>query len=200
MSTRYVPAILALVALALVPTIVHTYVGVVAADGHSTAVIPWQLDGVAGIDTNRSAAWVKETFGADDFIERRYAGATLFVARSYDAKRLYHHPELGVAYGIHYETARVIRIPSPSGEIALHLLEGDRAVAAYAVVHDGTFVEDPIRFQVRQALSMLVNPRKPTTLFFAHSSGASPPAESPAVRVVVAAVESFMTQTPLEPR
>jgi hypothetical protein len=193
-STRYVPAVIALVSLAIVPTVVHSYVGVTVQDGRTTGAIPRRLDGIDGIDTNRSAAWVREAFAADDFIERRHGGVTLFVARGFDAKRLYHHPELGVAYGRQYSASRTVRVPSGSREVALHLLIGDGGLAGYALLYDDEFIEDPMSFQVRQAFAMLFNPRKQTTLFFAHGPASPDPLASPVVHIVVSAIDSFVAQ------
>jgi hypothetical protein len=191
-STRYLPATAVLLALALVPTVVHTYVGLTASDGKRTTDIARELDGSQGVDTTRSPIWVRENFAADDFIERRYGtGVTLFVARSYDAKRLYHHPELGVAYGRSYDTVSLVRVPSPSGLVPVQVLSGKGGLACYALLFDGEFVENPLRFQAKQVFSMMFGPRKEMTLFFAHSPSAGEPSSSPAMRILLAAVDGF---------
>jgi len=200
-STRYLPAAAIMLALALVPTFVHTYVGLTAADGKTTAGIPRELDGVQGVDTARNAIWVRENFGAEDFIERRYGSdVTLFVARSYDAKRLYHHPELGAAYGRSYDKASVARIPMTSGPVPIHVLTGPGGLASYALLYNDEFVENPMWFQATQVFSMLFGPRREMTLLFAHGPGSREPSTSPTMRILRAAVESFRRPRPAEAR
>ncbi len=107
-STRYLHTIGGIFALALIPTVMHTYVGMSHEDGRTTGAIAHQLAGFEGVATSRSPAWVKNVYESDDFIERRYGGdVTLFVARSYDLKALYHHPELAIAHGLSYDSASI---------------------------------------------------------------------------------------------
>jgi len=200
-STRYLTGTAILLALALVPTFVHSYVGLTADDGKTTARIPRELDGVQGLDTARNKTWVKENFGAEDFIERRYGGdVTLFVARSYDAKRLYHHPELGAAYGRSYDKVTLTPIPSSSGPIPVYVLTGPGGLASYALLYNDKFVENPMWFQATQVFSMLFGPRREMTLFFAHGPGSREPGTSPTMRILRAAVESFHQPGPAEAR
>ena len=195
-SNRYLPATATLLAFALVPTVLHTYVGITESDGKTTGAISRSLADQTGVDTGRSAVWVQENFEATDFIERRYPGeVTLFVARSYDPKRLYHHPELGAAYGRGYDSTDVVRIPKPSGAVPVHVLTGQGGLACYVLLYDGEFVENPWSFQARQVISMLASPRRQMTLFFAHGPAASDATKSPVARIVVAAVDSFLAQT-----
>jgi hypothetical protein len=190
-STRYAPAVTILLAFALIPTIRSSYVGAQAHDGRSTGKIPIMLAGQFGSDTQRGTAWAKKTLSADDAIERRYgSNVTLFVGRSYDAKQLYHHPELGVAYGRSY-SASGTRPASERPEVVLHWLTGQEAWALYALAYEDTFVSDPIRFELRRALTNLVRPREPMTLFFVHGRGQAPP-EGEAV--LLAAIDSFRSQ------
>jgi hypothetical protein len=192
-STRYLYAVMLLLALALIPTVIHSYVGLAASDGKTARGISSTLAGAEGMDTSRSPSWAREHFMADDFIERRYgADATLFVARSYDMKRLYHHPELAAAWGRSYNSAVVARVPSRVGPVTVHVLTGLGGLACYVLLYDGEFVERPYLFHSQQALAMLFGPKKQTTLFFAHGPAATVPADSPVMRIVVAAVEDFV--------
>jgi hypothetical protein len=196
-STRFASITAALLVLALVPTVVHTYVRVTDSDGRTTAAIARQLHGIEGIDTDRNAGWVRDMFGIHDFVERRYgADVTLFVGRGYDAKRLYHHPELGLAYGRRYDTAEVVHLPAASASVPVHVLRGPGGLACYVLLYNNGFVEKPLEFQITQAFSMLFGPRRQMTLFFAHEPSASEPANSPAVRVLLAAVDNFYAQRP----
>ena len=107
-SARYLPAIGALLALACIPTVLHSYIGPRLEDGHSVTALPLRLNGLDGRESERSPAWVLELYGTSDFVERKYGAAlTLFVARSADPKGLYHHPENGVAHGDGYGRAVV---------------------------------------------------------------------------------------------
>jgi hypothetical protein len=198
-ATRYLYAIAAMLAIAMVPTVIHSYVGLSVLDGKTTAAIDHTLDGRLGTDTNRSPEWVRDNFSAEDFIERRYGDVTLFVARSYDLKSLYHHPELGAAYRRSYDSHQIESLPSRSGSIPVHILSGMGGQAAYVLLYNQSFVEEPMWFHARQAIAMLVRPKRQMTLFFAH--GPTPAAtDSPVIRVLLASLESFQSQTPTTAR
>ena len=200
-SSRSLAATAALLALALIPTVVHTYVGITATDGRTSGAVAHQLKGVEGVDTQRSAGWVTQYFGTEDFIERRYGtDVTLFVARGYDPKRLYHHPELALAYGRSYDSVNIVHVSSPAKSVPVHVLTGPGGLACYALLYDDEFVEKPLQFQAKQAISMLFSPRRQMTLFFARESASADPNESPAVRILLAAVESFLAQPSTESR
>lgn len=190
-STRYAPAVTVLLALALIPTVRNTYVDARTPDGRSTQAIPAVLAGIAGSPTERGAGWAKKGLAADDAIERRYgAGITLFVARSFDAKQLYHHPELAVAYGRSFNASGT-RLAASRPDVTVHWLTGDNVWAMYVLAYGDTFVSDPLRFELRRAITNLVRPRGAMTLFFVHGRG-QPPPDSEAL--LVAAVDSFGSQ------
>jgi hypothetical protein len=200
-SPRHLRTIACLLALALIPTVIHSYVGMTVSDGRTTAVISRSLAGMDGIDTNRSPSWAKEHFRSDDFIERRYGtGGTLFVARGYDAKALYHHPELAVAYARSYDSATVQQVSTSSASIPVHVLTGLGGLACYVLLYEDEFIERPMLFHAGQALAMLFGPRKQTTLFFAHGPAAADPSRSPVMQLLLAAVESFQAQPPAASR
>ena len=84
-------------------------------DGRTLQSIPMSLAGRYGSATERGTRWAATTLEAEDAIERRYGpDVTLFAARSFDAKQLYHHPELAVAYGSSYSSSgvRPRRVPA----------------------------------------------------------------------------------------
>ena len=191
-SRRYLGGLAALLALALIPTVLHTYVDVSIADGKSSRDVPAVLLGNTWADTGRNPAWVHDNFASDDFIERRYQDVTLFVGRSYDPKSLYHHPELGLAYGQTFEPMAISTAASAAGPIPLHVLSGERQLAVYALLYDGAFVADPVRFQLTHAFRMLIAPRRQMTLFFAHGAPAGAPLDSLVGRAVIAAAEQFV--------
>lgn len=202
-STRYLPAICLLVALALVPTIIHSYSDEALGDGLTTATIPVTLADFASVPSGRSATWGKQRFDSDDWIERTYASQAdsvrLTVVRSYDPKRLYHHPELAIAYGTSFEGRETRPLPVRP-DIPVHILRPAPGVAAHAmyVLHyDGRFVADPMMFQIRTAGELLFTRRKPMTLFFVLDPSARVGADKEklgASRVLLAAIDSFLAQ------
>jgi hypothetical protein len=201
MSARYLPALAVLLVLALVPTVIHGYLGATVADGRSAAAIPLRLASVEGRPTDRPASVVFDTFAANDFVERQYGpDLLLFVARAYDAKRLYHHPELAVAYGDAYERARIVRRPDRP-DVPVHLLEGRQGrLSVYALHYQDEFIADPIRFQLRNALTLLGRPRSLTTLFFVRARGSTDAdVRSPAEDLLHAAIDAFLSQPGTSP-
>jgi len=204
MSVRYAAPVALVLLLALLPTAIHSYVGLRVDDGLTTAVIPSTLAGFHGTKTSRSASWGEKRFDSADWIERSYTSSNqnvrLVVARSFDLKKLYHHPELAAADGIDLRPAGIQR--SASGPTVVHTLESavaNRQLVMYALLYDGVFVENPIRFQLQTAGKLLVGGRRQMTLFFVHQ--ASVPAEQPAedtaaATILRAAVGAFVQQQP----
>ena len=196
-AARHLPGLAVLLALACVPTILHSYMGATLEDGRTAAAVPARLNGLDGHPTDRSAAWVLDKYGATDFIERQYGpDTTLFVARSYDAKRIYHHPEHGVARGDGYERATLTRLPARP-EVPLFVLKGSQdRLSVYTLLYQDEFVSDPIRFQLRNAFTSLIRPRMPMTLFFVRGRGEQTRAAgmSSAETLLLAAVDGFFAQ------
>ncbi len=173
MSSRFAPAICALLAIALVPTFIHSYSDSAVVDGRSTSAIPEALAGYTSTPSDRNATWGERRFESADWTERIYADGRdqvrLTVVRSYDPKSLYHHPELAVAYGTDYVRSEVRHFPQRP-DVPVHMLYTDRpggSVVMYVLHYDERYVENPIPFQLRIAAELLVSGRKPMTLFFA---------------------------------
>lgn len=204
-STRYVPAACIVVALALVPTLIHSYGAEEGADGRSAATVPEVLDGRPSSPSDRSATWGKRRFDSDDWIERVYAKPgsrerlRLTVVRSYDAKTLYHHPELAVSYGMAFAGEEIARMPGRE-DVPLHVLKpdvGTRARAIYALHYDEGFIENPILFQLQNAVELLFSRRRPLTLFFVtdpEAEAAAPLDQWPAVPLLFSAIDAFSKQ------
>ena len=202
MSPRFAAPVALVLLLALLPTAIHSYVGLRADDGLTITAIPETLDGFVGTKTTRNPTWGQRRFDATEWIERNYRSGSrdvrLVVVRSFDLKKLYHHPELAVAYGTDLRAAGITRIPS--GPDAVHVLEsagGPRQIALYTLMYDDGFVEDPIWFQLRTAGKLLVSGRKQMTLFFAHQADVpdGDAAEKSAAAVVLkSAVAAFRQQ------
>lgn len=208
-SSRYAVPVLLLLCLAAVPTVIHSYIERPASDGRSAAAIPMQLDGQFGRPSGRRPTWGAERFGSDDWIERRYPGPAqivLFVGRSLDAKRLYHHPELLVSYGTDYGPATTVQLPMAPG-VPVRVLRGSdagsRRVGMYALRYDDRYVANPILFQLRNSAELLFTRRKPMTLFFVAQLLASedqPVDTSPGAAMLAAALQAFERQGPARDR
>ena len=204
-STKFAPATALALVLALVPTVIHGYKRIRIDDGLTVAAIPAELRGMTSTPTARKPSWAKDVFDSDDWVERTYqAGGhqvRLLAARSYDPKRLYHHPELAIMRGQEFQPAGVISLSSRP-DLPIHLLtttrRGQDGTVAYALLYNGQFVRDPILFQLRAAAGLLVSGRRAMTLFLTSdlSGIARQPEEAPATKVLVAAIESFESQSP----
>jgi hypothetical protein len=203
-SARYAVHTIVLLGLALVPTTIHTYRGVIGTDGLTTRAIPAVLAGMESTATARKAAWVKNTLDSDDWVERVYRvgpeDVVLFAGRSYDAKRLYHHPELALLRGVETSPNGVARA-ADRPDVPLHVLrtakDNRRGIAVYALLYDRRFVESPVLFQLRTSAELLVTGRKPMTLFMARDLAGNPAKidAAPATRVLLAAIASFESQS-----
>jgi hypothetical protein len=202
-STRYVPAIVVLLALALVPTLIHSYSDSAADDGRRTRTIPTVLAGYPSVASDRPAGWGQRRFKSNDWIERHYVGdrgakVTLTVVRTYDTKSVYHHPELAVSY--HRASFMGERVESfkTRPDVPIHVLQpspGRRAFGMYVLHYEDRFVDNPLMFQIRSAGELLFSRRQPMTLFFvlddAPPSNVEAP-ESSAARVLFAAIDALV--------
>ena len=200
-DVRHLPALAILLAVTAVPTVVHSYIPVTAGDGRRTERIPLRLNGLDARPTDRSLVWLPDAMAVVDHTERRYGPELrLLVVRSFDAKRLYHHPELAVAHGDDYGRASVVRV-ADRPEVPIYVLQGARdRLSAYTLIYEDQFVADPISFQLRNVVALLVRPRQLMTLFFVRGSPGSnthPPGKSPSEQLLLAAVDSFLAQRPV---
>lgn len=171
-SARYAIPVVIVLMLALIPTVIHSYLDLKTDDGLSVTKISPVLDNFSSTPTNRQPGWGKETFGSMDWVERTYSNEQgksfrLFVGRSYDHKRLYHHPELALSYAKDLRSEGQIRLPGQP-EIPVNLLRNDTQPnrAAFVLLYDGKFIDNPISHQIRDSLKQLISARKPMTLFY----------------------------------
>lgn len=174
-SDRYAKVISFILALVMVPTFVHSYLGAKTDDSFRAKSISNELAGLRFADTNRNAAWVQDIFDSDDWIERRSIGTDdsrklLFVARSFDYKKLYHHPELAILYGQDLVNGGVESIID---NFPVHFLMARRGpgVVAYCLLHDKELIGNPLLFQLSTAMRSLVSSKKPMTLFLLYDPG-----------------------------
>jgi hypothetical protein len=201
-SSRYAVPVCVLALMALVPTIIHSYVGIVVDDGRTIASVPTMLAGYSSTPSDRNATWGRRRFNSDDWFERKYAGAgdevTLTVVRSYDLTPLYHHPELAIAYvdGHSFEPERIRRFAGHD-DVPVHVVRSyspDSAAVLYALEYDGRFIDNPIAFQLRTSGELLFSGRRAMTLFFARDQTAPSDRDLPTAgvtRVLFAAMNAF---------
>jgi hypothetical protein len=204
-SPRYAPAIIALFAIAIVPTLIHSYSRDTFDDGRRTSAIPVVLASFRSEPSARNESWGKRRFESDDWMERDYSASaggrvTLTVVRSFDAKSVYHHPELAVSYHrVSFAGETVQHFPARP-DIPVHVLRpsaGTRAIGMYVLHYDDRFISDPLLFQVRLAGELLFSRRQPMTLFFVlddQAADADNPAASSAAAVMFAAIDAFVGQ------
>ena len=202
-STRFGLILCFLLIVATVPTMIHSYIGAVVDEGHSVKAIDKNLAGLASQSTDRRSAWIKDTYNSHDWIERRYTGAggeniLLFVANSFDLKRLYHHPEIGVLHGVDLKRDNVESLQKMS-DVPVHVLRGGTGtgLAAYVLFYDGKFIRNPIEVQVLSSIELIFSARKSMTLFLVYDSSAGSEdrvEQSVAGRVLESAIDSFLAQ------
>lgn len=207
MSVRFGLPVALVLLLALLPTAIHSYVGLRIEDGLLTSAIPETLAGFYSTKTTRNATWGERRFSSQDWIERTYHSSgtdvRLAVVRSFDLKKLYHHPELAVAYGVDLRPTGIQRLDSDAGPVLLHTFESaasPRQVVMYGLMYDRQFIEDPVWFQLRTAGTLLVGGRRQMTMFFVHQPdvrGTVAWDQTAAATVVRAAIEAFAQQAPV---
>ena len=203
-SSRYAVPVIILLALALIPTIIHSYIDAKVNDGKSVNNIAVTLNNFTSTPAKRHASWGMDIFGSTDWFERdyhdkQYNKVRLFAARSYDHKRLYHHPELAISYGYSLSKRDILNLPG-SPEITVHLLSNDdnSMLVAFVLLYDDEFVSDPIIHQLSDSMRLLVNARKPMTLFYASQSNLPPNTQfgkSDIASLLSLAVQSFQSQS-----
>jgi hypothetical protein len=202
-SVRYAIPVSLVLMFALVPTVIHSYLNLKTDDGLSAKKIKFELGNFNSKPTNRQPGWGEETFDSVDWIERAYTdelGKTLrlFVGRSYDHKRLYHHPELALSYAKDLRSEGQIRLPGQP-EMPVHLLHNDMRpnIAAFVLLYDGKFIDNPISHQIKDSLKQLISARKPMTLFYVADDNAPKNTafiQSPAASLLNKAIKDFMGQ------
>jgi hypothetical protein len=210
MHPRFAPLTSGLLALALVPTVIHNYLGLRAAAPLTSADMPAVLGSQASRPTDRSPRFGTRKFGTDDWVERWYGDGQrlrLFVAHGDDPKALYHHPELAISYPeSNFERGSVARLPGRP-EVPVFVLRGEGGspdLVAYALRSGGAYIDEPVRWQFLQALRLLWSGRAPLALIYVHDTAATtaPLDQQPALlllRDALAAYEALERTTPPAP-
>lgn len=202
-SSRYALPVLLCFLLALVPTIIHSYIGLVDEDGKTVTAIALNLGAYSAEPTQRETQWVKHNFGADDWIERIYvcpegSQIRLFAARSYDNKRLYHHPELALSYGYTFGSPQLIRFASKPYIPVFVLTNNQGEWAAYMLIHDNNFVAHPVLHQILNSIRNMLHSRQKLTILYASGSFTSnldSLKNSHIIQVLWLSLDSFLMQT-----
>ena len=200
-STRYASSVIIIIMLALIPTIIHSYLDLKTDDHLSAQKISQLLGSYQSKPTQRKPGWGEETFASYDWIERLYSNQNgklvrLFVGRSYDHKRLYHHPELALSYGKDLRMVGEINYSEqPNIPVKLLANESRSVIAAYALLYDQQFVENAISHQLMNSFMQLITPRKPMTLFYVEAENSSEKTiftETDAALVLESAIKDFL--------
>lgn len=178
-APHYSIPVIALLLVALIPTVIHNYLGLQAKDDAPVESIPTTFDNFVSKPSTRLDTWGQETFNSHDWIERMYTDENgrvvrLFVAKGFDHKRLYHHPELALSYGNNMVNEGIQWLQNEQ-KIPVNVLRNNNkpGLAAYVLWYDGQFIENPIQHQMRDTLKLLINPKKEMTLFYVSDSYSS---------------------------
>lgn len=201
MSVRHARLVFVLLVLALVPTVVNSYLGTTAVEGASVAsLVPQTVGDFNSTPTKRRDASIRRSFDSTDWAERHYArvgGAdiTALVVRSFDMKKLYHHPELAVADSMEFQRGRVETLDWANTDVAVHVLEGEQqGLFAYVLLYRGESIARPLVFQFRVAPDLLLRGRRPLTLVAVtdrtHVPGRGAVADTEALQVLRALVDA----------
>ena len=203
-SSRLAVPVILILTIALVPTIIHKYIHLLIDDGMSAKRINITLGDYQSVPTKRSKRWVKEVFESDDWIERTYNDslgfkARLFVARSYNHKRLYHHPELALSYGQNLQKAGIKFIQIYQHKIPVHTFRhtSGRGMISYAFYYDGEFIKEPILHQIFDSINLLIRGKKHFTLFYISDTNQQFTdnfSDSATATLLTNAIQSFISQ------
>lgn len=190
LSRKHSLPMLVLLALTLLPVVVHSYFGFRTDDCAHPDVI---LGGcyAASADDGRRAAWMKETLDAESWCEGTIPtdlpGVNLDVriVRSYDPKKLYHNPELAFMRGYSVKSKGIDLMEAGLEKIPIHRLHFDpdrgSVFGAYLMVYNSKPVANPYTSQVLSFLPQLLSGSRPMTLYFV-SGAAAPGALEPIKR------------------
>jgi hypothetical protein len=175
-ATRHTWLVAGLLLLALVPTYFNVYRQPPALEpGALDIAIPVELEGYRDAAPGRhDAGWVAAHFASHDFVERTYRVGTLelelFAARTYDAKKLFHFPELALTYGRSVTAERAEERDVAGRTVPVRVLEfRQRATvrrSASALFFGREPVRDPMRFLLRSLPALFVGQREPMTLIY----------------------------------
>jgi len=171
-SAKFAWPVAAALVIALVPTVTNVYRQPAPLQaGALEAELPTEDAGPG----RRDASWTSQHFGADDFVSRRLAnGIELFAARSYDAKRLFHFPELAVDYGRSVTQRRIVDLDTPAGAVPTRRLEFRTShglnLSFYVLLYGDRPVREPMRFLLGTLPQLFIGRREAMTLVYVQSA------------------------------
>mgnify|MGYP001820531188 CR=1 FL=1 len=149
---------------------------------------------------------MKSIFDSVDWIERIYNNKgekiRLFAARSYDYKRLYHHPELALSHGSNFKDEDIVMLPGDP-EIPVFVLRSSSGsgIDAYVLLHEGKFIKDPVSHQIKEAFTQLFQTRKAMTIFYVSdttSQEADKFNKTTSAYILAAAIQSFKNNSSVD--
>jgi len=175
-ATRHTWLVAGLLLLALVPTYLNVYRQPPALEpGGLAAAIPADLEGYRdAVPGRHQSDWAAAHFAAQDFVERKYrVGAQeleLFAARTYDAKKLFHFPELALTYGRSVTAERREELDVADETVPVRVLEFRNRttvrLSVSALFYGKQPVRDPMPFLFRTLPALFVGQREPMTLIY----------------------------------
>ncbi len=172
-TTRFAIPVCILLFLALIPTVIHGYLGIKASNELSSNKIPASFENFDSIISEKNKSWGMDIFGTSDWIERiyqdlHYRKVRLFTASSYDHKRLYHHPELALSYGQILIKQGIVHLKEKP-EIPIHFFNthDKTTYVAYVLLYDGEYIANPIMHQLKDSIRLFISPRKSMRLIYA---------------------------------
>jgi hypothetical protein len=169
-TTRHAWLVAGLLLLTLVPTYFNVYRQPPELEpGALAAAIDLQGDREA-TPGRHDAGWVAAHFAAHDFVERRYhVGAQeleLFAARTWDAKKLFHFPELALTYGRSVTAERKEELDGVPVRVLEFRNRATVRVSVSALFYGKQPVRDPMPFLLRSLPELFVGRREPMTLIY----------------------------------
>ncbi len=175
LSRRFIPQLAALAVLALLPVLLHSYLG----HRRDECADPFRLVPSSNVGAKAERdAYMKAHLSAFQWREGKVKGGdgapTLdySIVRSYEAKKLYYLIERRLLKVEPDEEKRVSAsvdgVTLPIRTLRFDPKPGSRTgrLAAYLLVYDGEPVDDPYRIQLLSAPSNLVLGALPMTAFF----------------------------------
>lgn len=204
-SQRFTLPVAVLLSAAMIPTIIHNYLHLKHQDGPATSAINTRFGGFISAPSTRKEGWGEYTFESYDWFERDYRNENqlvrLFTGRSYNHKKLYHHPELAISYGKDLRFDGVVELPWQGRKIPVTVLRDNSGtgLVAYVLVDENNFIENPIAHQIGTMMSQLVSPGRPLTLFYASDNQTrrnTPFEQTATAEVLTSAITSFFAKNP----
>lgn len=188
LSQRYLPHLIALLVLALIPVTLHTYAEVRGDECADPLVLVSSSSIVANTRRNKA---MSHRFSGAQFREGRLPGRdgepplSIAVIRGYDAKKLYYR----ISNRVHDAAPDRVELEWLEGEPRLPIrrasfkpdpIRSTVLESAYLLIYDGEPVENPYRNQLLAAPRRLFTGNRPMTAFFV--SATVPAASLEAIR------------------